>query len=76
MGEYDFKMDLQVVQLHLKITPPLCNIKVQSVTEGVEISCGSVPWTSPLEIDTPFVKSWVWNFKWFAFVHMIKCVFL
>ena len=41
-GECDFQMDWQIKQPHLKFTPPLYNILVKSITEGVHIWCGSV----------------------------------
>ena len=43
-------------QLHLKFTLRLCNILVQSTTEGVYISCESVQWAVPLKISPPCVK--------------------
>ena len=46
-------MDWHIEQLHLKFTHPLFNALVQSITEGVHISYGSVEWAIPLEIHTP-----------------------
>ena len=52
-GECDFQMDWLIQQLHLKFTPPLCITLVQSTTEGVQISCGSIQWANPLELILP-----------------------
>ena len=49
---YDFQLDWLVEQLHLKFTTPLCNILVQSTTEGVHISFVSHQWANLLEMDT------------------------
>ena len=59
-GECDFKMDWHGNQFHLKFTPPLCNILVQSTSEGVLISCGSILWATPIKTNTPCVKILQW----------------
>ena len=46
--ECDFQTDWNVEQLNLKFTPPLCNILVQFMTEGVHISCERVQHANPL----------------------------
>ena len=54
-----------IEHLYLKVTNPLCNIVVESTTEGVEIVCGSAQLDYPLEIDTPCVKGLMVNFpRW------------
>ena len=49
-------MDQLVGQCYLTLTPPLYNTLIKSITKGVHMSCGSVQWAVPLEINTPCVK--------------------
>ena len=56
-GECNFQMEWHVQQLHLKVTPPLCNILGQPTTEGEEILCESAHRLIHLKLLLPVWKA-------------------